>query len=356
MFTPADATSRMYHGIYLSAPYPVEVEITESYLVIVRAIFDMSFHVDLVCGPTISEVLTQLWENSGQISTLPNWFYGFHICDTNTTRNLTESMNEMLEMLEIDQISENPFDSHCIREHLMWMGNDNEGLPDEVLRGVKRLREAGKKFIFPMTALLEANLKGKVFQEALDRGLLMRHPTLEEPYVGRMGNISVVYVDWVGSNGDTLTEWLRNSWPANLTADGLLLQSNWMRDESEGGKTPPSFPYVSPEMVTASNSIAPWLIRQADTVGNASIFTHNLMASTQIEVVRGMESNTFIISESSLLTNVPIFNRNVSSTWAELRNQVKLQMISCYFNDYCQNLCHIIVSLPAVFSEFSLDT
>ncbi|XP_055700292.1 lysosomal alpha-glucosidase-like [Phlebotomus papatasi] len=321
-----NATSRMFHGIYLSAPYPVEVEITESYLVIVRAIFDMSFHVDLVCGPTISEVLTQLWENSGQISTLPNWFYGFHICDTNTTRNLTESMNEMLEMLDTDQIQENPFDSHCIREHLLWMANDSEGLPDEVLYGVEKLREAGKKFILPMTALLEANLKGKPFQEALDRGLLMRHPTLEEPYVGRMGNISVVYVDWVGSNGDTLTEWLRNCWPANFSADGLLLQSNWMRDESEGGKTPSSFPYVSQDMVTASNSIAPWLIRQSDTVGNASIFTHNLMASTQIEVVRSMASDTFIISESSLLTNVPIFNRNVSSTWAELRNQVRRTM------------------------------
>uniref|UniRef100_A0A1B0CNX9 Uncharacterized protein n=1 Tax=Lutzomyia longipalpis TaxID=7200 RepID=A0A1B0CNX9_LUTLO len=281
----------MFHGIYINAPYPVEVEITESYLVIVRAIFDTSFHIDVLCGPTIGNLMDQLMEQTEQnLHPLPNWFFGFHICDTNITRNLTDS----------------PFDTHCIREQLLWLGDDIKGLPSEYFQLISRVQ----LIIWPK-----------------QKGLLMRHPTLEEPYIGRIGKTNVVYVDWVGSNQENLYEWSNQFMPNNLSADGYMVQANWMWDQSDGEKIPHSFPYISMDMINASKNIVPWFIRQSGTDGKASIFSHNFAASAQIDVIRKVLGNeSFILSESSLFANVPISRRQVPSTWTELRNLVRRTM------------------------------
>ncbi|XP_059621205.1 lysosomal alpha-glucosidase-like [Phlebotomus argentipes] len=323
-----NATTQTYHGIYLSAPYPVEVEITESYLVIVRAIFSMSFHVEILCGPTIGHVMSQLSQVIEHIPMhLPSWFYGLHICDTNAERNLTESLSEMLHLLDVAQIARQPFDTHCIREHLLWLDDNDKAVEDDISSGVKMLRKNGKKFIAPVTALLEVNRKSGAFSRALDRGLLMRHPTIDEPYIGRVGNSSVAYVDWLGADETSLSEWLKGIWPTNISTDGYLLQSNWMPDESEERKTPRSFPYISEDMIDASRGTTPWLIRQGDTAGNVSIFSHNWVSSAQIYALRDILPNdTFIMSESSLFANVPITSRQTPSSWTELRHQVRRTM------------------------------
>ncbi|XP_055696032.1 probable maltase-glucoamylase 2 isoform X2 [Lutzomyia longipalpis] len=323
-----NATTEMFHGIYINAPYPVEVEITESYLVIVRAIFDTSFHIDVLCGPTIGNLMDQLMEQTEQnLHPLPNWFFGFHICDTNITRNLTDSVIEVLELLSSDFVTEQPFDTHCIREQLLWLGDDIKGLPSEVRSAISKMKWLGKSFIASMTAVLPADLKSAAYHMAKAKGLLMRHPTLEEPYIGRIGKTNVVYVDWVGSNQENLYEWSNQFMPNNLSADGYMVQANWMWDQSDGEKIPHSFPYISMDMINASKNIVPWFIRQSGTDGKASIFSHNFAASAQIDVIRKVLGNeSFILSESSLFANVPISRRQVPSTWTELRNLVRRTM------------------------------
>ncbi|GAB0086331.1 P-type domain-containing protein [Sergentomyia squamirostris] len=321
-----NVTTKMFHGIYITSPYPVEIEITKSYLVIIRAIFDMSFQIDVLCGPTIDDMMNQLSEVTGLISKhYPAWQLGLHICDTNITRSLLDSINNVQKSLKIDMQVGNPFDSHCIREHLILLGDDEENVIKQINETIVILKEYKKKIMVHVATVLEASEHNNpAYQVALEKGILMRSVSSEEPYLGRLGNRRVAYIDWVAGDRKFLKEWSRIFWPAKLNADAYMLQSNWMQDDSTNIKISSSFPYVSVDMIDASMNITPWIIRQSDTSGNASIYSHNLIASAQIEILRTIiPNNTFIISESSLFGNVPTIRRHVKSTWRELTLQVR---------------------------------
>lgn len=61
----------------------------------------------------------------------------------------------------------------------------------------------------------------------------MKRRLYDLPYEGEINNNTVSYLDWVTPN-PKLNNWIENHWPTikDLTVDGYLLQSNWMRDDT----------------------------------------------------------------------------------------------------------------------------
>lgn len=131
----ADVDTQKYHGIYLNSLYPIEVEITDSFLVVLRGIFDnKSFSVELLVGEDLDSLQLEILEKMGYhpqepaAGTLPETGgrglrlqYGLHICDdeANFGQDLAKISADIEEYLRPEFLQKIPYDSHCLTERVV---------------------------------------------------------------------------------------------------------------------------------------------------------------------------------------------------------------------------------------------
>lgn len=120
------------------------MEITDSFLVILRGVYDNeSFAMDLIIAEELETLQQQLLELIGYRPRAANSLqYGLHICDTEALfgGDYFGIVDDLEQYLQPTVLQTLPFDSHCLTERLTAL---NAGIPDEFLPLFARFKVRG---------------------------------------------------------------------------------------------------------------------------------------------------------------------------------------------------------------------
>lgn len=141
VFCPDNETEE-YHAITFSYSAPVEIEILPSSLILIRSMSSVNFEMNVYLGPKPSDIINQIQGDTFKQHP-PYWALGVHICRNTADKDLLSTTAEIELLLENNSI---PFDSHCIQENLLALGNIT--LDGELMNSIDLLKNASKKIIY----------------------------------------------------------------------------------------------------------------------------------------------------------------------------------------------------------------
>lgn len=308
--------------MYFSSESPVEVEIMDTKLIMVRGHQSSHFHVFVLVGSTPKDIYIQIKELTRNKYALKEyWQLGIHLCDNGSQRNLTQAISNLEKLLEDKNY---PFDSHCIQDNLIWL-TDNEMVLSDIKNVAKSLKDNEKRFIASIMTPLEVG-DSDAYIKANEMNLLLTLPSSSSsPYIGNAYGKNVSYIDF------TLPEskiWLNEFWNVdvitNISADGFLFQGTWLPDDSSFEPIDNSLPYISDLINDTMRYLPPWNVMSREML---LMLKQNLVPEEQ---VNAMVANIPTNKTHLLLTSTPSINvlsasyrQNVSSTWKAFADNIK---------------------------------
>lgn len=317
-----DKEQKNYHAIYFSSESPVEVEIMNTKLILIRGLKSSLFRVFVLTGPTPKDIYTQIRSLSDKQYALKDyWQLGVHLCDDNTESNLMQAISNLDELLDSKVY---PFDSHCLQENLIWLTN-KEIVSSDTKSILEKLRTNKKRFIASIMTPLEVG-ESTAYVKAKEQKILLIATTPEAtPYIGTAYNKNVSYIDFTLPEAQT---WLNEFWSEdiinNIGADGFLFQGTWLPDEASFVPIKNELPYVSDLMNDTMRYLPPWNVKSRT---DRFILKQNHAPEAQ---VNAMALNGAIKEKQMLLTATPSINvfgisyrQNVTSSWLDFGNHVK---------------------------------
>lgn len=319
-------------------------------LVLIRSLQSAMVKIYILIGPTTLDVYHQMQElplsseivtenkltaNSGVSPTFKYWHLGVHICNEHEN-NLTLAVADVGEVIR----QKLPFDSHCIKDALFWLGdvhselNNNNNLPPEVLPSIEELHNNDKKFVASVVPFPVIGTKG--YQLAEEMNLLLHRN--ERTYVGQAFTKNISYIDYTMpevSGKNQVMELLEFAIRVieNVPTDGIFVQGVWMMDQTMEAKIPNEpteiLPYIPDAMDIVMHKLPPWDIKSAQTgdISNNDLFLlkHNTFAAYLIErfCATSAANDKFCLSSSPLQTsNYPSLVAKTTSTWLNFAKQI----------------------------------
>lgn len=233
-----DKESHTYHAIKLKTlSGPVELEVLNSNLTIIRSLSSDNFELDLFLGPTMPDIYRQIKTSVDKSYQPPFWGLGIHICKTDAIYNETETLQEINQLLTNQKI---PFDSHCINDKLTQLILSNDEFSEwannyqDVLQSMKA---QNKKLLLHLMLSLEVNDANnpeiEIFKDAQVQNLLIKNSN-DDLLVGIAGqNRKVVYLNVLDKFFENKA--LLEKYWARVTShnpDGIFLKSNFLQDDT----------------------------------------------------------------------------------------------------------------------------
>ncbi|XP_063229964.1 probable maltase-glucoamylase 2 [Bacillus rossius redtenbacheri] len=225
------------HGLLIQNYGPLEVSFNnKSNVVILRAISNLGWDINILAGPRPRDVVNQLTEIVGRPRLPPFWVLGFHVCrdssdGTNSTQvNATAILSEFIEFHNRSISQGLPYDSDCIHERLL--GDLNFSASAEVFSELAvafdALQASGKKFLLSLPPQV-SEAQGDCFLRRADgslysgeyRGRPVHYPDFAHPGAG----------NWTASNLRLLSAAAGN---VSAVLAGFVLADNWPQDDSPG--------------------------------------------------------------------------------------------------------------------------
>ncbi|XP_062554913.1 neutral alpha-glucosidase C-like isoform X2 [Armigeres subalbatus] len=311
--------TNQFNGVVFNTPGLTEVEIVRSRLIVIRAQFLGRFELELLPGPTPTDLHRQLKTLTQNHYQPPFWSYGVHVCDESRNTTLASVRSSIETMLSGGII----FDSHCLNDDLFWLSS-SMSITSELEETMQLLSRNSKRFVPSVVMVLEPT-GSSASSTARINGLLLRSAYNIASYRGIVRNRTTVYLDWRTERHE-LTLWLKQVWSSiqNLNASGYSLKEGSLRDD--GNKTYPSRSQLTYLPEGLNNSI-PDLIRwdtklsdSMETVVKSQNQMGPMMTRRVEEVVE--EGRLLITGAYDLRTKAAIVAQNVSGTWISLRNEV----------------------------------
>ncbi|XP_063708742.1 uncharacterized protein LOC134837304 [Culicoides brevitarsis] len=341
---------KTYHAIYFPSDSPLEVEIMDTKLVLIRGFTSTFFHVFILVGPTPAEIYQQIRSlNTNPYDLTSYWQLGVHLCD-DIAKNFTETTQNLRELLKSDTF---PFDSHCLMENLIWLSNA-EIFPNDMKRVRDELRSKNKRFVASVVTPLEIG-ESRAYRAAHEANLLLKWSN-DDSYFGEAFSRNVSYVDFAAPGID---KWLASYWnPDEIDADGYFFQGTWLPDDRKFVAVKHELPYVPDLMNDTMRNLPPWNVTKPD--GTRFLLQQNEAPTRQ---VNRMQEKINKNKEIFLLTSTPSINvhamsyrQHVAGTWRDFRNQVKYLAALCVggYNLYGFPVCGSYVEGDTVNEELCI--
>ena len=233
-----DQKNHTYHAIKLKKiSGPVELQVLNSNLTIIRSLASDHFQLDLLLGPTMPDILRQIKQSLDKSYRPPFWGLGVHICKADAVYNETETVLEINQLLADKKI---PFDSHCVNDKLTQLVLSSDEFSDWAVTYqdiLQSLNAQNKKILLHLMLNLEVidaiNPSEGIFKDALDQNLLLQNSN-DDLLVGISGqNRKIAYLNVLEKSSE-IKLLLEKYWNrvATHTPDGIFLKSNFLQDDT----------------------------------------------------------------------------------------------------------------------------
>lgn len=335
MLLPTDTENKKFHAVCLNSMYPIEMEVTASYVIVLRGIFDnQQFSLDVIVGNEAgdmggglrAELEARLAKrvNSGVDPILK---YGLHICNEQWTRdrNYNEIVHEMKQYLLPETLQAIPYDSHCLRDRMMFLG---EPYPSEYLPFLSQFKLANKSVIASLVLALPYNVTAPMFQWLAEANGLLRDAVHDRAYMAGIGTQLYAYPDWTNVSDVVLETILEAAAEQiNLGFDGILIQANWLQDDQRNVEKAPLtslFSYLPQDLRHRMRDLLPWNVRTANAENGQLIRNYNYFGgesvSRVVDYLRHRQVRPLLVlAESTTSPNANVVYRQTRATWAALR-------------------------------------
>ncbi|XP_013140572.1 PREDICTED: sucrase-isomaltase, intestinal-like [Papilio polytes] len=322
-----------YHGLLLDSSIPTEVSILAENQIVVRGItsFGLKFH--LFTGPRPDQVMKEVMNYIGTFKNFQYWMFGPHICSI-FPGSLDNAFTQFSTFMNAASRQRLPFESSCGPIPIVFNSDQCDNSESDVItRGLRLIRRFNKRFMPHLSPYIRHEVNTTIEEEVNNttrncaatltkyERYLLRDSINLDPYLGKIGNDTVVYPDY----GTITEELIRDLWIYDTNVDGIILENNWPLDESKKlhNETYSYLPYFNKNFENALNRTPQWNISLPND-GGKYIFKHNMYGNNFINASHSIFDQTLSRWSSSHWMNgkIVINRQNVDTSWTSLHREL----------------------------------
>ncbi|KPJ03138.1 Alpha-glucosidase [Papilio xuthus] len=323
-----------YHGLLLDSSTPTEVSILAENQIVVRGITSFGLRFHLFTGPKPEHVMRDVMNYIGTFNNFDYWMFGPHICSVypGPIDNAFTQFNTFMNSVSRQRL---PFESTCGPIPIVFKSDHCDNSENDIInRGLRLIRRFNKRFVPHLSPYIRHEVNTTIDEEEIDNSTrscgstisryeryLLRDSNNLDPYIGTIGNDSVVYPDY----GTITEELIKDLWIYNTDVDGIILENNWPLDESKKlhNETYLYLPYYNKNFENALNRTPQWNTSLPND-GGIYLFKHNIYGNNFINATHSIFDKTLPKwSSSQWMNGETVINRqNVDTSWTSLHREL----------------------------------